>query len=183
MLTVSAVCSFSDAHECVEIPYISANMHYMVLPAQLGVWAVLHEDDSQQRLVYSLAATFLGRMYLSGPVDLLLDWQRDVLMQAVNFYRKLENVIENGRTKLYGNRSSSMRYPEGVQVVMRKTEEDMLIVYHAYNGELPDVTFVIPEGYTVQDSFYGDHIHVDGSVVTVRGCEPLSAGAVYLKRQ
>lgn len=183
MLSAAAFCSFSDAHESVEIPYIAANMHYMILPAQNGIWAVLHEDDSEKRLVYSLAATFLGRMYLSGPVDLLLPWQQDILMRAVNFYRKLENVIENGRSKLYGNRSSSMRYPEGVQVVLRKTEDEMMIVYHAFNGELKDVTFTIPEGYTVCDSFYGDHIHVDGTCVTIRDCEALSAGAVYLKKQ
>lgn len=183
MLTVSGVCSFSDAHECVEIPYIAANMHYMILPSQNGVWAVLHEDDSEKRLVYSLAATFLGRMYLSGPVELMLPWQLDLVKRAADFYRKLENVIENGRSKLYGNRSSSMRHPEGVQVILRKTEDEMMIVYHAYNGELKGVTFTIPEGFAVCDSFYGDHIHVDGTNVTIRDCEALSAGAVYLKKQ
>ena len=64
MLARTAMSSFSDAHELVEIPIIAANLHRLMLPRQSQIWAVLHRADSDQRLAYSLAATFLGRMCL-----------------------------------------------------------------------------------------------------------------------
>lgn len=182
MLTASAICSFSDAHECVEIPYIAANLHYVLLPAQSGVWAVVHGDDSVDRLRYSLAALFLGRVCLSGKLDELAEWQKVMIEEAMKFYGNLENIIEDGRSKLYGNRSASMRHPEGVQVLTRQTEDEMLIVYHAFADDMQDCTFEIPAGFTVADSFHGDNIHVNGTTVTVSGCKPFTAGAVYLKK-
>ena len=55
-----AMGSFSDAHECLEIPIIAANLHSLILPRQSQIWAVLRKEDDAHRLVYSLAATFLG---------------------------------------------------------------------------------------------------------------------------
>jgi len=86
MLQRTAMSSFSDAHELMEIPVIAANLHRLMLPRQSQIWAVLHAADSPQRIVYSLAATFLGRMCLSGDVlDLDEDqWAltRDVCRRA-----------------------------------------------------------------------------------------------------
>lgn len=45
MIALSAVSSFSDAHETVEIPYIAANLHRLMLPAQSLIWSVLHKED------------------------------------------------------------------------------------------------------------------------------------------
>jgi alpha-galactosidase len=69
MLQRSALSSFSDAHETPEIPIIAAHLQALVPARQLQIWAVLRKGDSARRLAYSLAATFLGRMCLSG--DLL----------------------------------------------------------------------------------------------------------------
>ncbi len=182
MLGVSAIGSFSDAHECVEIPYIAANMHDLILPVQNSVWCVVRPDDAEQRLAYSLAATFLGRVCLSGNVDQLNEAQSKVLHEALTFYRKLENILVNGRSKIYGNRSASMRHPTGTQVVMRKTEDEMMIVCHAFGGELQAVEFEIPEGFTVADDFYGDAITVKGNRVIIAQTKPFTAGAAYLRK-
>ena len=182
MMGVTAVSSFSDAHESVEIPYIAANLHNLMLPAQSAIWCVLHPEDDKDRLVYSLAATFLGRVCLSGDVPKLADWQKAILKEAMDFYAKLENVICNGRTKIYGNRSSCQRYPEGVQVVCRKTEDEMLVLYHAFEDDMQDVEFTVPAGFKVKNSYYGDKIHVCGDKITVKDVKPFTAGAVLLGR-
>ncbi len=182
MLGITGLSSFSDAHEAVEIPYIAASLHNLMLPSQELIWAVLHEDDSQQRLVYSLAATFLGRVCLSGRVDTLHPWQEDVLMNAVKFYNQLENVIMNGKTKLYGNRSKCTRYPTGVQVAMRSTENEMLVVYHAFEKDLQAVTLEIPEGFAVKDNFYADKMAFDGNKICIAPTEPFTAGALLLEK-
>lgn len=182
MMGISAISSFSDAHECVEIPYIAANLHMLMLPAQELIWAVLHDDDSEEREVYSLAATFLGRVCLSGRVDKLNERQKQILKEAMVFYAKLENIILNGNTKIYGNRGKSLRHPKGTQVVVRSTEDEMLVVCHAFETPGEEIQIDIPEGFSVADSFYGNNIEVSGGKIIVKKMKDFTAGAVLLKK-
>lgn len=183
MMGLAAVSSFSDAHECIEIPYVAANLHNLMLPSQELIWAVLHEDDSRERLVYSLAATFLGRVCLSGSIDSLADWQKEIIAQALEFYDKLEDVIKNGKTKIYGNRSDCMRYPQGVQAVVRQTDTEALLVYHAYEDDLKDVEIPLTEGFTIGDQFFADNVSLNEGALKITDCKPFTAGAVLLKRK
>ncbi len=182
MLGVSAVSSFSDAHEAVEIPYIAANLQQLMLPAQSSIWAVLHDDDSQQREVYSLAATFLGRICLSGKIDTLSDTQKAILNGALNFYKNLDNVIINGDSKIYGNRNNNTRYPKGTQAVFRKTDKDALIVCHAFENSSDEFSFEIPSGFKIVDTFGENAITLDENKITVSKMKDFSAGAVYLRK-
>ncbi len=182
MMGVTAVSSFSDAHEAVEIPYIAASLHNLMLPSQELIWAVLHEDDSRERLVYSLAATFLGRVCLSGPIDKLEKWQEDIVMEAMNFYQKLENVIKNGKTKIYGNRNKCMRYPTGVQVVVRSTENEILVVCHSFESDMQTIEFAIPEGFIIKEGFNSEHVILRENKIIISDMEPFNAGAVLLNK-
>ncbi len=182
MMGVTALSSFSDAHETVEIPYIAASLHNLMLPCQELIWAVLHEDDSRERLIYSLAATFLGRVCLSGPIDKLAAWQEDIVMDAMHFYQKLENVIKNGKTKIYGNRSKCMRYPTGIQAVVRSTEDEILIIYHSFESNLQTVEITIPEGFSVKESFNASQITLAENKVIISEKKDFQAGAVLLHK-
>lgn len=182
MLGVSAVSSFSDAHEALEIPYIAANLHQLILPQQSLIWAVLHEEDTPKRLVYSLAATFLGRVCLSGQIDLLNDAQKEIVKEAIRFYEKLEDVIKNGKTKIFGNRGRNTRYPTGTQIVYRESENQILVVCHAYHNPCGETRIAIPEGYSIKDRFYCENIVLDGETLVVGEMEALSACAVLLEK-
>ncbi len=180
MMGVSAVSSFSDAHECIEIPYIAASLHKLMLPAQELVWAVLHEDDPDERFVYSLAATFLGRVCLSGPIDKLTAHQRALTAEAMRFYAKLEDVIVNGDTHLYGNRGNNTRYPTGTQVVVRRTEKQIAVICHAFDQPAGDLAIDLGVHATIADHFYGNTIRVDGTTLTVPAMQPFTASAILL---
>lgn len=181
MMGISGVSSFSDAHEAVEIPYIAANLHNLMLPSQELIWAVVHSDDSKDRLIYSLAATFLGRVCLSGMIDELDAWQEDVILSAMKFYGKLENVIKNGKSKIYGNRNICTRYPTGTQVVVRKTDTEMLVVCHNFEDNLIDVEIDIPDGYEIVDRFDEKMFELSNGKLKVSNTKPFTAGAVLCK--
>lgn len=181
MMGVSAVSSFSDAHEAVEIPYIAANLHNLMLPSQELIWAVLHEDDNKDRLIYSLAATFLGRVCLSGTIDKLEDWQQDIVMEAMQFYGNLENVIKNGKTKIYGNRSKCTRYPRGTQIVCRTANDEMLVVCHNFEGLSCDIQIDIPKGYEIKNIFNDIGIKIEENVLKINRMEGFTATAILLK--
>jgi alpha-galactosidase len=119
MLGRTALSSFSDAHELPEIPIIAANLHSLMLPRQNQIWAVLHKADSDQRLIYSLAATFLGRMCLSGEIDQLSSSQWEIVRRAIRLYEKAVSIIKHGTSRRFGLLASSWRYPYGWQAVVR----------------------------------------------------------------
>ena len=86
--------SFSDAHETTSIPIIAANLHRAIKPEQSQIWAVLRVEDSDARLHYSLAATLLGRMCLSGDIHGLSQHQWDIAEEGMDFYRKAAEIIQ-----------------------------------------------------------------------------------------
>lgn len=113
MVGLTSMSSFSDAHETVEIPIIGANLHRLIPAHKSQLWAVLRPNDSPQRLRYSLAATCLGRMCISGDVVMLSDERFAILQEAQAFYRKIVPVICDGHSRLHRAIGPSMRYPTG----------------------------------------------------------------------
>ena len=89
MLGATAMSSFSDAHECMEIPIIAANLHRVMQPRQSQIWAVIRQEDTPQRIVYLLVATMLGRMCISGDVTNLSDTQWKFIEDGMAFYKQV----------------------------------------------------------------------------------------------
>jgi alpha-galactosidase len=154
MLARTAMSSFSDAHESPEIPIIAANLHRLMLPRQSQIWAVLHKADSDQRLAYSLAATFLGRMCLSGEIAELTDAQWQLVLRAQEFYRRAAPIIKHGTSRRSGAMGESWRHPTGWQAVVRTSGNEALVVLHAFENAPAKVNFPLPPGtWRVVDEF------------------------------
>lgn len=143
-----SMASFSDAHECPEIPIIAANLHRLIHPAQSQIWAVIRQEDSVKRIVYSVANTFLGRMCISGDVTNLSEEQWRAIDDGIAFYHKIAPVIKNGVSLRFGTRIKSLRHPRGWQGVVRMREgTDAYVTIHTFEGELPEVIEIpLPEG-------------------------------------
>ncbi len=146
MLGRTAMSSFSDAHEAVEIPIIAANLHRLMLPRQSQIWAVLHRSDSMRRLAYSLAATFLGRMCLSGGIAELSEKQWDLVLNAQRLYRLAVPVIKHGRSRRFGQIGESWRHPRGWQAVVRTGSNgpQALVVIHTFAESPAEVEIPLP---------------------------------------
>lgn len=143
-MQATSMASFSDAHECVEIPIIAANLHRCILPRQSQIWAVIRKEDSLKRIAYSVANTFLGRMCISGDVTNLNEGQWEVIDSGITFYKKIAKIIKNGKSFRFGPDINSVRNPEGWQGLLRTGEEEnAYIVLHTFGGVLPE-TIQIP---------------------------------------
>ena len=139
MMSLTSMASFSDAHECPEIPIIAANLHRAILPRQSQIWAVIRNADTTKRIAYSLAATFLGRMCLSGDVTELSPAQWDVIDRGMAFYRTIAPIIKYGYSYRYGTKITSERHPRGWQGLLRLGENgEAFCVIHTFGGELPE---------------------------------------------
>jgi alpha-galactosidase len=148
MLARTAMSSFSDAHELVEIPIIAANLHRLILPRQSQIWAVLHRTDSLPRLAYSLAATFLGRMCLSGEIAELSEEQWELTRRAQALYVRAAGIIKHGTSRRSGKTGESWRHPHGWQAVVRVEEGGgrALAVCHAFEDAPSRVEIPLPPG-------------------------------------
>lgn len=142
MMSECSMASFSDAHECEEIPIIAASLHRVILPRQSQIWAVIRKDDSLKRIAYSIANTFLGRMCLSGDVTKLSAQQWEVIDRGIAFYKKAAPIIKDGYSRLYGPKVLNYRHPAGWQCLVRsegglerERKDGLLAVFHSFNGE------------------------------------------------
>lgn len=150
LMSQVSMASFSDAHECEEIPIIAANLHRVIHPAQCQIWAVIRKDDSPKRIAYSITNTFLGRMCLSGDVTDLTGEQWQIIEKGMAFYRKIVPAIRNGQSYRFGPKIRSARHPEGWQGLLRierETEEEAFLTIHTFDGPLPEIIEIpLPDG-------------------------------------
>jgi len=172
MLALSDVASFSDAHECLEIPVISANLHRVMLPAQSLIWAVLRKEDALKRIVYSMAATFLGVPCLSGDVAQLTPEVWDCVEKGLAFYRSIAGIIENGFTTVHGPTQRSYRNLQGWQGVVRieNSGKRALVVVHSFSGTFPRAVEVsLGSRWKVEDVYCasGNTVWVQGNSLWV----------------
>lgn len=188
MMGASSMASFSDAHECEEIPIIAANLHRVILPRQSQIWAVIRKEDSLRRIAYSIANTFLGRMCLSGDMLELDREQWKVIEQGIAFYKKIAPVIKDGYTYRFGTEISSYRHPKGWQGILRMGDGgDAFALFHIFDGELaPECSVEIPElsEYEVKDVYSDsqEKVILTGGRLSYTPAENRKAVAVYLSK-
>ena len=185
MLARTAMSSFSDAHELVEIPIIAASLHRLILPRQSQIWAVLHRADSDQRLVYSLAATFLGRMCLSGEIAELDAAQWERVLEAQWLYRRAAAVIKHGISRRFGEIGESWRHPRGWQAVLRAGEDgrSALAVLHAFEGAPRDTVVPLgPGDWKIDSAFPGPQASLEKGALRWAPAGDFTAAVVVLSR-
>lgn len=188
MMRITAMSSFSDAHECTEIPIIAANLHRAILPRQSQIWAVLRKDDSERRLVYSLAATFLGRMCLSGDIFDLNNEQWDVVDRGIELYRKTTPAIRDGFSHRFGPAIRNYRHPEGWQAVVRvrNDKKQAFAVVHTFAGALPgEIKLEVPDlaGLKIAEIFAekGVKAELNGTVLAIHPTAEFQGMVVFME--
>ena len=184
-LGVSQLSSFSDAHEVREIPIIAANLHRAMLPRQSLIWAVLRKQDTPKRLAWSLCATFLGVMCLSGDVYDLVDAQWTFVDEGIRFYRKVSPIIQEGISVRHGPAAQSYRHPKGWQALERTTRDarEKLIVVHVFDQTEAHIDLPLDGKYRIQAQF-GDascRVALQGATLSVTLAD--GAYALYLRSE
>ncbi len=126
---------FSDAHASPEIPVIAANMHRLVHPSKLVVWAVVRPEESLQRINFSMSAVFLGSPGISGDIHLLNREQFNIVKNHLEMFRRIDHLILNGTTRIFGDRVENYRIPKGCQIVVRenRANAEALLVCHSFD--------------------------------------------------
>ena len=181
LMGATDMASFSDAHECPEIPIIAAQLHRLILPGQSQIWAVLRAKDSLRRINYSLVNTFLGVMCLSGDVVDLSAEQWAKVDEGICFFKAVRGIIRDGISAFHGEVSRSWRHPEGWQAVCRTAGGETLTVIHTFGGKFPGQVSLPVSGsriLRVMDS-EENRITMENGILTVELKAPFEAIAVH----
>ncbi|HSI08212.1 MAG TPA: alpha-galactosidase [Rariglobus sp.] len=177
MMALTSMSSFSDAHESLNLPIIARQLHHLVPPRQSQIWAVLYSDDTPERFVFSLTATFYGRMCLSGPVHDLNDAQMVVVRRATDLYAKVAPIIREGRTTFLGETPFNWNNPTGWQGIWRENfaGDQALLVVHLFEE---------PTRAPLEIKILGAHSWRIASVLTdeTTAAPFLSEGTIHLPR-
>lgn len=187
MMSITSMASFSDAHECPEIPIIAANLHRAILPRQSQIWAVIRKTDSLKRIAYSIGNTFFGRMCLSGDVTELTKEQWKVIDNGIEFYRLIAPIIKEGFTYRFGTHITSERHPEGWQGVVRVGKNgEAYVLVHTFNGKYPEtIEITLPDNCPSNiASKYSDtdfDAYMDNGILKINTTDDMKAVALLLK--
>lgn len=173
-----SMCSFSDAHECNEIPLVAANVSRVIPARQMQIWAVLREGESVSRTVYSLCAAMMGRICLSGDVLHLGEERVRLIQEGLEFYQQVKDVVRYGSISLIDNTVEYYRAPEGRQVYLKEYEGRKLVVVHFL--ESAEKISLPLEGYRLKRAFTDLAYTAEGELC-IEG-RPFAAGAFLLER-
>lgn len=179
---LACMASFSDAHECDEIPIIAANMHRMILPRQSQIWAVVKAGQPLQKLYYQICSGLLGRLCFSGEPDALSAEQWAVMEAGTYFYALASLVIDKGISSRFGPPVLSYRAPKGWQAMVRQGQTQTLVVVHTFGNAPHQVT--LPVTGRIAAVFARDGLTVtQTNTLCVSGLQDFDAAAVLLENE
>ncbi|MGJ8653631.1 MAG: glycoside hydrolase family 36 protein [Opitutaceae bacterium] len=183
-MQVASMGGFSDSHEGIDIPLIAANTQRMIPMRQNQIWAVLRKEDSIQRLRYSLAATFLGRMCLSGDIHDLSAEQLDVVNEATEFYQTIKDSIRYGSSVRHGEAPISYQKPRGYQAVTRlnSNQVEAFCVIHTFEDSPESLTIPLQAIGKITEAFVDASIDVriENQTLVITKLKPFSGLAIKL---
>lgn len=188
MVGLTDLTSITDAHETPDIPIISANALQVAPVSKNLIWAVLRDSDSLKRLCYSLSATFLGRMCLSGDIAKLSEEQWEFSLGAVRLYNKLAPSLRDASFRRFGSWGESYQHPSGGQAVRALSAggDRVVIVWHTFDSPPAELWVTLPgeTDWTLSDELSdGEHIaQIDGNLVIIKKPVAWTGGVVALQR-
>lgn len=133
-MNMVSMCSFSDAHECAEIPFVAANVSRVIPARQSQIWVVLREKDTPSRTVYSLCAAMMGRVCLSGDVLMMPPEKTQLICEGLAFYRAVRAIVAKGDIVNIDCNVEYYRAPCGRQIYEKQLGNERLVLVHALNS-------------------------------------------------
>ena len=178
-----SMCSFSDAHECAEIPLVAANVSRVVPARQNQIWAVIREKDTVDRIVWSMTAAMFGRICVSGDVFRLIPAQKAKIAEGVGFYNAVKDVVRSGDIEETFCNVRYFRDPEGCQIYKKVSRDRTRMLVLAHYFERPHERFDVDvSGYKLAASYTTIPFDVSEGTLRLRPEREYQAGAFLFEK-
>lgn len=183
-MSMVSMCSFSDAHECKEIPLVAANVSRVVPARQNQVWATIRRDDTVDRIVWSMTAAMFGRVCLSGDVHLIDGAQKAKIREGIDFYNAVKDVVRSGYIAESFCNVRYFRDPKGCQIYKKVSENGRRMLVLAHFFERPHERFGCDvSGYKLAAAYTTLDYEVKNGSLSFRPAGEYQAGAFLFEKE
>ncbi len=176
-----SMCSFSDAHECKEIPLVAANVSRVVPARQSQIWAVVRKDDDDSRIIWSLTSTYFGRVCLSGDIWLLNEEKIKLIDEGVKFYKNIKDIVRYGENEFIDNTVEYYREPVGRQIYKKVYKDRALILVHKFEN-VQDVVINM-QGYKLKRAYTNLNYTLEEGILKISDADNYKAGAFEFEKE
>lgn len=183
--TLGSMVSFSDAHENADGAVVAMDLHRVLQPRTLQIWASVLPRHDTSEIYFTMVKAMLGRICLSGNLAGLSEEQKAIVKSGVEYYDTIKDVIRDGETVLIDtDEIRSLRHPKGTIRLMRKSADGKKLLCYAlsYGTDARDAVFETG-GYKLV-SRYGNGEFSEGENLKIRlGGRRLNAAVACLKKR
>ena len=168
--TVGSMVSFSDAHEIHGGAVIAMDLHRIMQPRIMQIWASILPKYTYDEIYFIMAKAMLGRICLAGQLADVPEEYLNVVKEGVSFYEKIKDVIKNGETTLIDtDEVTSIFNPKGIIRLVRKSLDGNKKVCYvfSFNKQEGIVSFA-KEGYKLVDFFGNAHVDKNGNISCIK---------------
>lgn len=184
-INLGSMVSFSDLHEIPEGAVVACDLHRVMLPRQMQIWASLKPEYDSAQLYFTLAKSMLGRMCLSCDIASLTESAKDILKEALAFYERIKFLIRDGKTvDISGNGNKTLRHYKGVQTLTRLSRDGKWLLYYVFtlHDGIQPCRCPAAGNWEIVSSFGEGKCEIDGGEIVVRPTGTEWFGQVILAR-
>jgi alpha-galactosidase len=95
MLAMHPIQSTSDQQDAVRFAAVSTNIPTAITPEQSAAWAYPQPDWADEKIALTMVNTLLGRVHLSGRIDLLSKSQLQLVKDGMDVYKQIRQDIKS----------------------------------------------------------------------------------------
>jgi alpha-galactosidase len=95
LLSIKSVQSTSDQQDYLRYAAVSAAIPTAVAPEQSASWAYPQPDWTDEMIAFTVVNTLLGRVHISGRLDLLNEKQLGLVSQGMRVYKSIRKDIKD----------------------------------------------------------------------------------------
>lgn len=146
--TLGSMVSFSDAHENSASAVIAMELHRVMQPRTMQIWASILPKHDLDEVYFTMVKAMLGRICLAGKITEIDGEKYAAVKQGTEFYANLKDVIKDGETVLIDtDEVKSLLNPRGaIRLVRRSKDGKKLLCYAMCFGGEKKIEFDV-DGY------------------------------------
>ena len=184
-MTLGSMVSFSDAHENADGAVVAADLHRVMQPRTMQIWASVLPTHTLDEVYFTMVKAMLGRICLSGRLSDVSPEVFSVVKAGVDYYRTIKEIVKDGETILIDtDEIRSLRHPKGiVRLARRSGDGNRLLCYGFAYGETEREAVFPAKGYRLV-SVYGNGRAAceKGEAKIFIGGKPLAAAVALLEK-
>lgn len=180
-LEIGDMASFSDAHECPEIPVVAKNVLRLAEMRKSQIWAVIHKEQTLRQIIYKLTGGMLGRICISGDVTELTGEQWQAIDRGLAFQEQSREFMTGAKTRFYGSEIVSARTPRGWQAVERALPGKKLLVVHSFPGAPAEIRIPCTGSIEAIYAAHGVKAEISGGELVIAGMGEFDGAALRIE--